>query len=103
MVTAVEALADAGGEEDGGGDAGHDGIAGVAEHDRRGDADDDISEDAAAYGGDDAQDEDAEKVQLLPDAHHGTADGEGDDADHLHHVKDIQDNSHTHSPFSCCV
>ena len=102
-MAAVETLADAGGKEDGGSDAGHHGIAGVAEHDRRSDADDDISQDAAAYGGDDAQDEDTEKIQLLPDAHHGAADGKGDDADHLHHVKDIQDNSHTHSPFSCCV
>ena len=78
-------------------------VDGILKHCRRSSAQNYIPQDAAAYGGDDAQDEDTEKIQLLPDAHHGAADGKGDDADHLHHVKDIQDNSHTHSPFSCCV
>ena len=66
-------------------------IDGVLKCDRRRDAEDEVTDDAAAHGRADPKHDDAEQVHLLLDADDGAGHGEGDGSDQLEHKdKDIR-------------
>ena len=61
----------------------------IAEHVRWDFSDHQVPDHSASHGRDDAEDDDAEQIQLFPDGHHGSGGGKGDGSDDFYDKNEV--------------